>query len=174
MKSLHTPVSTRLDSLPDPLRALIGAELERDERIRWIGRPIVGRLVWHHSWFLCLFGLGFAPMMLVLMAFMYFEGAAWWAGLPFLLFSLAVISSPWWALRRARLTAYLITDRRALSCHAAYPVAVHSYPFDTLEVIERSQRPDGSGDLAGFLALRDVSAVERILRDALLQQTSSS
>ena len=173
-----------LQSLSAPLRALIEAELERGERIRWIGRPMVARLVWRQSWFPVLFGLFWLPASLLWMLEMHQTArAAWEWGLLILLFALAFLSWPWWALRRARNTAYLITDRRALSCHAAYPVNIGSYPPELLANLERRERRDGSGDLAfavqepdgyalgppaisaGFRALRDVRAAERRIRE---------
>lgn len=81
-------------------------------------------------------------------------------------------------LRPARHTAYLITDRRALTVRAAYPAETVSFPPEFLDRLERHQRRDGSGDLAfyvgqtenrpDFQALRDVQAVERLLRATLL------
>ena len=186
MSARHSsPSEVSLDSLPGPLRALVEAELAPGESIRWIGQPIVARLVWRQSTIPTLFGLFWIPAMLFWMWKMHQDARpTWWLGLPILLLGLALLSWPWWALRRARHTAYLVTDRRALACHAAYPVASHSYPPDFLDTLERRQRRDGSGDLAfaveapdgvalgpprisaGFLALRDVRAVEKLIRDS--------
>lgn len=111
-------------------------------------------------------------------------------GLPFLLIGLAMLTAPFWAYRMARQTCYALTDRRAITWNANPfgGVRVRSFTPQALARIARNERADGSGDLIfeeyatrdrhghrrvtafGFMNIRDVHAVEDLLRKTLTPQ----
>ncbi|MDX2200053.1 MAG: hypothetical protein SF069_13915 [Phycisphaerae bacterium] len=110
-------------------------------------------------------------------------------GVPFILIGLGMLASPFWARRNARRSAYVLTDRRAILIAAGWSgsVTVRSFGPDRLTDLRRRQHADGSGDLVfaedvhrdsegarhsadvGFLAIREVKAVEGMVR-ALVQK----
>jgi len=108
-------------------------------------------------------------------------------GLPFLALGLAMLASPLWMLRSARMTCYALTDRRAIlwNPNLSGSVSVRTFPAQALGRVSRVERADGTGDLifeeydtrdrhghrrlmtTGFLGIRDVRAVENLLRKTL-------
>ena len=101
-----------------------------------------------------------------------------------------MLSSPYWARRKARRSAYVLTDRRAILFTAGGrgSVTIRSFEPERLTDLRREQHADGSGDLVfaqdirrdsdgdrhstgvGFLAIREVKAVEELVR-ALAQRS---
>ena len=69
-------------------------------------------------------------------------------GVPFILFGLAMLSSPFWMAWLARRTIYVVSDRRlAILTQGLRSVTVKSiWPQDVIS-IERTERGDGSGTL---------------------------
>jgi hypothetical protein len=174
--------------LPEPLRALVQAELRPGEGIRWVERPIPARLA-RSAWPILLFAVPWTAF------------AVFWVwsaaqatcgnpspearlfpvfGVPFVLIGLGMFTSPYWAMRRARRTVYLVTDRRAVVLRARWAsgVSVRSFEPEKLGDLRREQNADGSGDLVfgedvhvgskgrtrtvpyGFLALRNAREAE--------------
>jgi hypothetical protein len=100
-----------------------------------------------------------------------------------------MLSSPYWAFRRAKRTAYILTDRRAVVLSVGWrsKVSVRAFEAEGLTDLQRTERADGSGDLVfatdvtagsrgrtrstevGFIAVRDVKEVEGRVR-RLVQQ----
>ena len=177
--------------MPAELRDLVDAELESGERVLWSAQPRASRMA-----------LGCLP--LVLFGIPWTAFAVFWTaaasgfvfggghgparlfglfGLPFVLIGLAMLSSPLWALRKARRTLYVITDRRAILFDGGRNTAIRSFGPEALADTRRRQRPDGSGDILfdrtvssdrhghtrervqGFLGIPNVREVERLLRD---------
>src|SRR5262245_41285862 len=167
--------------LPEPVRALVQAELQPGESVRWLDQPIPTR-----------FALSALPVFLFAIPWTAFSLFWIWGasqakcdgreaglfalfGIPFVLVGLGMFASPGWAMRRARRTVYLVTDRRAVVLSAGFggAVSVRSFEPEKLGNLRRDQRADGSGSLVfgqdavarrngqrtkdyGFLAVRDV------------------
>ena len=68
-------------------------------------------------------------------------------GLPFLGVALGIALLPWWWPNVTRHTVYAISDRRLLIIRNWPRRKVTSYGPDDIDVIERRERKDGSGDL---------------------------
>lgn len=173
--------------LPLSLRAQVEAELEPGEGLRWVEQPLAGRaarmalpaVVFAIPW------TGFALFWIWAAS----RGSAHISGpfqlfplfgLPFVLIGLGLFSSPFWAVRAAQRTVYVVTDRRALVIRGGFGsgVSVRSFEPEKLGDLRREQRPDGSGNLVfgqdlnvnqsgrryassyGFMAVPDVRAAE--------------
>ena len=105
-------------------------------------------------------------------------------GVPFVLAGFGMLSSPYWMMREAKKTAYVITDRRAIVL-AGGPrgsTVIRSFEPDRLKDIRLVQKADGTGDLIfertwalddhgmqtsrtdhGFLAIADVRSIEQTI-----------
>ncbi len=68
-------------------------------------------------------------------------------GLPFMLAALALSFLPWWWPSVTRHTIYAISDRRLLIIQNWPRRRVTSYGPGDIDVVERHERKDGSGDL---------------------------
>lgn len=68
-------------------------------------------------------------------------------GLPFLLVAIALSLLPWWWPSVTRHTIYAISDQRLLIIQTWPRRRVTSYGPDDIDVVERQERKDGSGDL---------------------------
>ena len=111
-------------------------------------------------------------------------------GIPFVLIGFAMLSSPIWAYRNASKTAYVITDRRAISIVGGYRTTIRSYFPKDLGDLYRTERSDGSGDVIiglktqrdsdgdhqrtpyGFLGVENAKATEDRLRKLASANTS--
>ncbi len=179
-------------TIPQSLRDTIDRELERDERIEWIGMPkrIFFTPVATAAF---LFGIPWTAF-----ALFWTAGAVWGTsnmkegpglfslfplfGLPFIFIGFGMLSSPIWAYWRAGKSAYVITNRRAITFDGGWSTTVRSYPPDKLTEIFRKEKRDGSGDVIiarrawrdsdgdrqseelGFLRVADAKDVERRLK----------
>ena len=185
--------------IPKELRRKIENELHPGEFIRWAEQPIpryftsssiVGLLFgipWT-SFFIFIFwggltglrfnlpdpreGLQFHPQFL---PFFILIG-------PFLLIGCRMLSDPFWVWHDARNSAYLVTDKRAISIQFGWPTTIRSYLPDQLKDIHRTERADGTGDVIfsillrkssdghdyyekiGFLGVRNPREIETILK----------
>ena len=197
--------------LPPQLHALVESELQEGERITWLEQPIPGQMA-RSMLPVVLFGIPWTAIVLVItggaatvafdpMAGTPWEGTGiagnvgiwhtpgWFAlfpliGVPFILVGLGMLSSPYWAYRAARRSAYVLTDCRAIVFSRDWfnRITIRSFPPERLTELHRKQRADGSGDLVfaqeswrdddghrrsrdiGFLAIREVKAVEALVR----------
>ncbi len=181
------------DPAASDLGALVDAELEPGERVIWSGQPIPSRYA-RMTLPIVLFGIPWTAFALFWMA-----GASGFKvpdfskgfdvfplfGIPFVLIGFGLLSSPFWTGRKARRTAYVLTDRRAftLDGHAWRGFTVRSFAPGRLTDLKRTQYPDGSGNLifarqyradsdgaqhsteVGFFAIHDVKHVESLIRD---------
>jgi hypothetical protein len=68
-------------------------------------------------------------------------------GLPFVAISLGFAALPWWWPALSRRTVYAISDRRLLIIRDLMKRRVTSYGPDDIDVVERRERRDGSGDV---------------------------
>lgn len=186
---MQTP-STDLWELPSRLQALIEAELNDAEKVTWIGAPIPGRFAMR-SIPIVLFGIPWTAFAVFWMA-----GASRFRipdfkqafdlfplfGIPFVLIGFGMLSSPFWMMRKAKNTAYVLTTARAIIFDGGVSTTIRSFGPDRLTDLRRKQSSDGSGDLIferklsydsdgdrqtndhGFLAISDVKAVEDLVR----------
>ena len=177
-------------TIPAFLRELVNRELERDERIEWIGMPkptfftktSTGAFLFAIPWtafflyaladnlgFPVVGGVGRREVPIAIFC------------LPFLLAGLGLLSAPLWTYRKTLRSAYVITDRRAITFEAGFRPTIRSYPPERLIYIYRTQRKDGSGDVViecrervdsdgyrqieelGFMHVRKAEEVERML-----------
>lgn len=173
-------------SLSDRLREAIAAELEHDEEIEWVGMP-TPRFFTGTATGMFLFGLPWTAFTLppaIGAAIM--GGPARVIGVPFLssfaLIGVALLLAPVWAYVRSFRTAYVITDRRAITFDGGWSLTIRSYSPDKLTDVFRRENSDGSGDVIithrpwrdsdgdrqkeelGFLRIPDVREVERKLK----------
>jgi hypothetical protein len=177
------------------LRHRVGAELESGERLLWSGQPDPRRSM-IRSIPIVLFGIpwtafavfwtagaaGFTlpdfdkPAELIFVLFPLF-------GVPFILVGLGMLTSPYWAYRKAQKTLYAVTDRRVLIASFGRSKKVESYFEQDIGDISRTERADGSGDIIfrteeytnrrgsqrtkaiGFWAVANVRQVERVMLD---------
>ncbi len=185
---------TDLSGLPPQLRSLVESEMQPGERITWMEQPIPSRMarktlpivLFAIPWtafavfWMAAAGWGTAKAE---------DGHGLFGifplfGVPFVLIGIGMLLSPLWARRNARRSAYVITDRRAILFTAGWSgsVTVRSFGPDRLTDLRRRQHADGSGDLVfaqdihrnsdgerhsadvGFLAIREVKAVEELIR----------
>jgi hypothetical protein len=131
----YQPKEERMNTteLPDHLRQRIQDQMERGERIVWVGQPIASSGLPHGSLPIALFGLVWTLFSLFWMAgaagmvgfggqpvstFDTFSLAFAAFGIPFVLIGIGMLSAPFWTKGRIRKaaarTAYLITDRQAI------------------------------------------------------------
>lgn len=166
-------------------------ELRSGERLVWSGQPIASRLA-RRSIGIVLFGIPWTAFAVFWIAgasgfkmpdFSHPSGLFALFGVPFVLIGLGMLSSPYWMMRKAKRTAYVITDKRAIVFSGGLwgSITVRSFEPDKLKDIRRVQKPDGTGDLIfdqiwtnngngskqnmdhGFLAIADVRNVEQMI-----------
>lgn len=182
-----------LELMPDALRRMVQDEPTSGERIEWVGMPIAWR-----------YALLYLPQAAIAVPFTGFS--VFWIynvlriqnvanginpsmffvlfGLPFLLVGLAGLCSPLWGVHKARNSAYLLTNRRAIVVSGGWSFTVRSFGWHQLDRMRRRQNGDGSGDLmfdetpigpmnhqplpsqrrVGFLAIPHVKSVEELIR----------
>lgn len=195
--------------LPDELDARVRSELDHNEQLLWVGQPRPSRFA-RATIPTVLFGIPWTAFALL------WTGMALWGlwgnagaaqnaapplvfnvcfplwGVPFILVGLGMLSSPFWARRKAKRTCYALTDRRAILFEAGAfrSVEVRSYRPAELTKMFRREKADGSGDLVfeelirvrgvsdrnrtvntqdrGYLGIENVREIEELVRKALL------
>lgn len=181
--------------IPFRLRDVVDRELERDDRIEWLGMPkrvyftpvAIGAFLFGIPWTAFALFWTAAAAEFKLPAFNKGFDLFPLFGVPFVLIGLAMLSSPIWAYWRAGKTVYIVTNRRAITFDGGWSTTIRSYPPDKLTDIYRREKPDGSGDVIiarrawrdsdgdrqteelGFMRIADVKDVERRLKE-LAQQ----
>lgn len=188
MSSVLSAASADLWQLPERLRNLVEAELESGETISWVGQPSGGRFCLQ-SLPILLFAIpwtAFALFWMIAAAGFripnFQQGGDFFPlfGVPFVLIGLTMLSTPYWSARRARRTVYVVTDRRAIIFDGGWGTTIRSFMPGMLRDLQRKQFRDGSGNVifergfstgknrttpdVGFLAIRDVQAVEQLVR----------
>ena len=176
--------------LPEHLRHVVDNELDEGEKLLWLDQPKPAQLA-RQSIPLVLFGIPWTAF-----AIFWVWGAAHGTSkadapgpfkffplfcVPFILIGLGMLSSPLWAMRNAKKTAYAITDRRAIIFRGGWGTNIRTFRPDQLRDVHRTQRRDGSGDLVfketvtydsdddahvtkiGFTGISNVKDVEDII-----------
>ncbi len=183
-----------LTTLPPHLQPRVQVELKVGETLVWVGQPNPNRLMFAG------FALWFFFIPWTAFSLFWMAGAAGFQmptfdhafsffplfGLPFLFIGLGGLSTPFWLHYKAQMTVYALTTQRALILEGGRSITVKTYPLAELKHFERTERPDGSGDLIfknetyrdsdgdrqnrkhGFFAIQNVRQVERQL-ESLLQ-----
>lgn len=174
-------------SIPPYLQAKVDHELDEGERVQWVGAPIPGYFT-PGATATFVFGTLWTTFMVSWMIgvtkFTIEESSPHpLFGVPFLLLGIYMQFSPWRAHRRFVNTAYVITDRRALTFHGGRSTTIRSYRPDRLEDIYRREKRNGTGDVIitrrvwrgmegdpgsedlGFLRISNPREVERMLNE---------
>jgi hypothetical protein len=183
-------------------RSVIELELEDSEEVLWAGRPDPKRML-----FPSIFTFGFGVVwtsFIVNFIYMWHSGPKDVKGpgglfgmqgilsnlffVPFLVIGTGMLLSPLWFYRKAKRTAYGVTDKRILIIESGRSRKVQTYGPADINNIERKERADGSGDLTfasrsfknsdghqqsqpvQFVGIPEVRSVERILRDRFLKK----
>lgn len=131
---------------PDPL-TLARAEMAEGERLIWADSPLPGSARWR---VLPISLLGWLFLVLALAWMAKAAIASFWLlvmGLPFLLAAAAFALLPWWWPRMTRHTVYAISNRRILIIQNWPRRKISSYGPEDIDVVERRERKDGSGDI---------------------------
>lgn len=180
-----------MQSVSFKLQQLIHAELRPSEQIAWSSSPRPWRLAQRSSPF-ALFGIPWTAFALFWIAgasgfkmpdFSHGSGLFPLFGVPFVLVGFGMLSSPYWAARKAAKSAYVVTNERAILFEAGLfgSVSIRSFLPHQLSQVRRVQRADGSGDLIldreittrgrgsdttkdiGFFGIPDVKSVEMLV-----------
>jgi len=145
---------TTTTMLPFKLQSLLDEELNEGEKLRWSCQPSVSRAI-----IKSLSLVAFAVIWLAIslsVAFMMYKGAQEGKDVPamalviisiFLLIGLLMVTSPFWAARRARNTVYAITNSRAIILNKGLSINIQSFSSEKMADIIKRIRSDGSGDL---------------------------
>jgi hypothetical protein len=173
------------------LQNLIQAELRPSERLVWSAAPRPARLA-RRAVPLVLFGIPWTAFAVFWVSaashfkmpdFTHGTGFFPLFGVPFVLIGLGLLTSPYWAARKAARSAYAVTSERAiiLECGVFGGVSIRSFLPHQLSEIRRIQLGDGSGDLIldrkigtdaeggrtktdiGFFGIPDVKNVESLV-----------
>ncbi len=185
---------TSISDLPEHLQQRLRAELRPGESVAWAGQPNPSRYV-KSGFAIWLFFVPWTAFSVFWIAsasgFRMPSFDSGWDffplfGLPFLLTGLGGLCSPLWMRRKAHTIIYAITNQRAIVIEGAKSITVKSYPAADIADLERTEHPDGSGDLIlrseqyrdsdgdrqtrkhGFYAVADVRRVERLVELHLL------
>jgi hypothetical protein len=144
-------------TIPSNVREALVREMGCDEQMRWFGQPRPAAFMLG-SLGLVLFGIPWTAF-----ALFWTAGAAgfkvpdlqnpdWtmlfplW-GLPFIFVGLGMLSSPFWAYRRALRTAYVVTNKRAIIMEGGRSRVIRSIGPDRFSNLIRRERSNGRGDI---------------------------
>ncbi len=179
-------------------RGIIEPELEEGEQLLWLGAPSPKRML-IPSIFIFGFGVVWTSSIGAIIAVAHsLEGPMQALGpgrflgdlcfVPFVLIGFVMLFSPILLYRKARRTAYGITPNRVLVVVNGRSRKVRTYGPGEIGDIERTERPDGSGDLTfarrsyrdsdgdqrsqaiEFVGIPEVRSVERLLRDLFMSK----
>lgn len=186
--------------MPDDLQKLVNRELESRESVIWSAQPGLRRFV-IQGVARAAFGVVWTNLILyfasnvvgnrafhetdtsnvLMLAFL----------IPFFVIGLGLMSGPYWAIRAARHTAYVLTDRRVLIIeHPFWSTTVRSYT--QLGRMFRREKSGGSGDIIldeiaerdsdkvssvkeiGLFGVPKVREVEQLIKDTLAKAAAES
>jgi len=147
--------------LPVEMEHRLRSELNRTEKLIWSGQPIakcsIGGSLLHVviGAFFTLFWVFWVIMTFSMTRHDHSSETSLFSylfplwGIPFVLFGLAGVSSPYWKWRKAQKTVYALTDERALILTPTWRggVSVRSIPPEKLSPRKRTRNSDGSGSL---------------------------
>ena len=188
-----------MQTISSKIQNLIQSELRSSERLIWSSSPNPTRMA-KKAFPLVLFGLPWTAFAMFWMAgasgfkapdFSHGFGFFPLFGLPFILVGFGMLSSPYWAAKKAVSTGYVVTNERAIIFQSNLfgSVSIRSFMPNQLSEISSIQKEDGSGDLIidkkistdsegsrtstdiGFFGIQDVKSVEQMVL-SLSQQAS--
>ncbi|MBV9863955.1 MAG: hypothetical protein JO316_01245 [Abitibacteriaceae bacterium] len=165
------------------LHSVVQPDVESGEQILWVGQPNAARMaVKSIGGFL--FGVGWTWFTVAfIMGWMSHNSSSQWPGgiwgfgglafylfmTPFLIVGLAMLASPLLSYQQGLRTFYAITNQRILVIETGKSRKVQSYGEGDIGNLERTEQPDGSGDLTfakqhykdgdGDLRTRDIKLV---------------
>jgi hypothetical protein len=179
------------------MHSVVQPDVEPGEQILWVGQPNPARMaVKSIGGFL--FGIVWTGFTVTfLMFWMGDRGSSKWPGgiwgfeglafsllmAPFLIIGLAMLASPLYSYLQGLRTFYAVTNKRILIVETGKSRKVQSYGQGDIGNLERTERPDGSGDLAfakqhykdsdgdqrtrdiKFVGIAQVRSVENIIRE---------
>lgn len=134
---------------PDPINPLdlARAEMMPGESLIWAETPLAKNARWRSI------PISILGWLFLLLALAWVSKAAVQAfgllliGLPFVIASLVLAAAPWWWPIYMKRTVYAISDRRLLIIRDLLKRKVTSYGPADIDVVERRERRDGSGDV---------------------------
>ena len=141
--------------IPFELQSLLDQELNKSERISWSCQPNVSRAV-KKSMPGFIFGLIWLaiPVGIGVVMFTQYKNGKNVEVFPvvfiglFILIGLLILSTPYWAAKKARNTVYAITNNRAIIIEKkGSSINIQSFGPDKLNDINKKIYTDGSGDL---------------------------
>lgn len=185
------PATILMQPVSHKLQQLIHAELHPFERIVWSSAPRPARLA-RRTLPTVLFGIPWTAFAIFWIAgasgfkmpdFSHGAGLFPLFGVPFVLIGFGMLSSPYWAARKAAPSAYVVTNERVIIFESGVfgAVTIRSFLPHQLAEIRRVQLPNGSGDLIldkevttdsegsrsttdiGFFGIPDVKGVEMMV-----------
>jgi hypothetical protein len=181
-----------METVSFKMQNLLRDELSSAERLVWSSVPRPSRLA-RKKIPIVLFGIPWTAFAIYWIAgasgfkMPDFSHAVGWFplfGAPFVVVGFGLLSSPYWAARKAASTVYAVTNERAIILEQGVfgSVSVRSFTPSQLSEIRRVQLPDGSGDLilgkkittdgeggrmtteVGFFGIAEVKTVEAMIR----------
>lgn len=178
---------TVLSDMPPHLKERLQRELKVGEKLIWVGRPNVYRMTMRALpiWLFFVPWTGFSLFFMSMTR--HVEGTSGSRNIMFLfsvlffLAGVAGLTGPFWARRKAKLTVYAITNRRAMTIEGSSAVTVKSYRPGDFSNPSKRVCSDGSGDLIlrtvhyrnsdgdkqteeeGFFAIEGVWKVEQLI-----------
>ncbi len=173
------------------LQGIIKNELNKDEKILWVGKPNP------KSTIIASLGMVLFAIPWTCFAIFWIYGAAGFSmpkwdgpqslfplfGIPFVLIGLGMLSAPYWIMRSASRSGYMITNSRVIIFTWRLTGAeIRSYTKDQLVSMQKVVKGNGVGDLIfeeksdgsgrykkiGFIGIDDVKSVESIIRSQLI------
>jgi hypothetical protein len=188
--------------LPDDLQKLVNRELQARENVIWSAQPGLRRFVVQGLAVAAFGAVWTALILLGIWQFIGFWGggpvvpfdiATLVLGIPFLLIGLGLLSAPYWAIRKARRTAYALTGRRVLIVErTTWSRTVRSCEFAQLGRMVRRENSAGRGDLIlqeifdrggdgqlyikeiGLFGLTNVREVEKLIKDTMARAAGTA
>jgi hypothetical protein len=143
-------------SLPQPLLKLVKREVDRNEKIQWVGMPRPAFFT-SGSTVAFLFAVPWTAFFLSALAdelglptadgLPRASDVPIFILIPFVLAGLGLLSAPLWVYSNSFRTAYVITDRRAITFNGGMHTTIKSYPPEKLTHVYRKEKGDGSGDV---------------------------
>ncbi len=138
--------TSKMPNPPSPLE-IAKAEMIPGEALLWAETSLLGNArrrsmpVSLLGWILLLLSLAWINKAAITSTTLLF------IGLPFVAIGLGLASVPWWWPVLAKRTVYAISDQRLLIIRNLLRQKVTSYGPEDIDVVERRERRDGSGDI---------------------------
>ena len=156
---------------------IAGREMRSGEKLIWAERPIASVHARREK-LTALFGVfffGFSAFWTYTAAN---QGSFALVGVPLVVMGLLTVLSPAWAYIRGKRTVYAISNQRLLILISFPRYRVASFGPHQIQRVERTERPDGSGDIVihretlqsgdvnrvretGFFGIREVRRIEK-------------